>query len=204
MALSQLVSSDVEHTEFLDVSNHTFSSALSCGDWDLSDHSDLTEDLDHLHSDCKAVRFGKVRVRTYPMILGDNPSCSKGLPVTLDWTSIGASEEFDLNYMDSDDRPRRPVARLSSRIRQALLLRMGVSQGDASKISKEIDEIKRSRSLSSLDHRAENNVQPMHNDRQPSMERVEKPISMKEFNMDEYLQMVSFRRQKARVVSPAF
>ena len=100
MTPSQWVASVVEQHEFLDASDHTFSSALSCGDWDLSDHSDFNEELDHPHYDAKTVTFGKVRIRSYPMILGDNPSCSKGLPVTLDWKSFGPTEEFDLNFID--------------------------------------------------------------------------------------------------------
>ena len=202
MTPSQWVASVVEQHEFLDASDHTFSSALSCGDWDLSDHSDFNEELDHPHYDAKTVTFGKVRIRSYPMILGDNPSCSRGLPVTLDWNSIGKSEEFDLNtYMDSDDSPRRPVARLSSNIRQALLLRLGVSQRDATKISEEIDEIKRSRSLSSLDHKrvkaSVTNVQSMRNNSQLSFKQTEDQLSKKQFNMDEYLRMVSYRRKKS-------
>ena len=33
----------------------------------------------------RKVRWGSVLVRDYPMILGDNPCCSCGPPVTLDW-----------------------------------------------------------------------------------------------------------------------
>lgn len=202
MTSSPLVSSDVGQSESLDISDHTFTSDLCCQDWDLSDHSDdSTEDLHHFHSGSKSVTFGKVRVRSYPLILGDNPSCSRGLPVTLDWKSIGQSEEFDLNVMDSDDLPRRPVARLSSQSRHALLLRMGVDQRDTCNISKEIDDIKKSRSLSCLDHRhvnaATTNSQPKQKERQLTSKQVGKKFSIKQFNMDEYLRMVSYRRQKS-------
>ncbi len=33
----------------------------------------------------KEVCFASVQVREYPMILGDNPSCTSGPPLTLDW-----------------------------------------------------------------------------------------------------------------------
>jgi hypothetical protein len=53
----------------------------------------------------KSVSFGNIEVREYPMVLGDNPSCRDGLPVSLGW------EYAQLFLMDvddyEDDRPRR-------------------------------------------------------------------------------------------------
>lgn len=33
----------------------------------------------------KRVRFESIEVREYPMVIGDHPSCSYGVPVQLDW-----------------------------------------------------------------------------------------------------------------------
>ena len=33
----------------------------------------------------KRVQFESIEVREYPMIIGDHPSCSHGVPVQLDW-----------------------------------------------------------------------------------------------------------------------
>jgi hypothetical protein len=45
----------------------------------------------------KSVSFGNIEVREYPMVLGDNPSCRDGLPVSLGW------EYAQLCLMDVDD-----------------------------------------------------------------------------------------------------
>jgi hypothetical protein len=202
MAPSQVVS-----CEFLDVSDHTFSPDLSFKDWDLSDHSDSTGEAQDFHAQPKSVSFGKVRIRSYPLILGDNPSCSGGLPVTLDWERIGQSEEFDLNVIDSDDLPKRPVARLSSQSRLALLLRRGMDKGDTSRCYDDVDAIKRLRSLTTFfncdDNSAVTNMQPTQSDEQTISKESGEHIGTKHFGIEEYFRIFSSRRRRKQVTPPS-
>lgn len=39
----------------------------------------------HQHQHQRQVRFGNLQVREYPIMLGDNPSCSSGPPLTIEW-----------------------------------------------------------------------------------------------------------------------
>jgi hypothetical protein len=199
MAPSQNVS-----CEFLDVSDHTFSPDLSFKDWDVSDHSDSTGET---NDRSKSVSFGKVRVRSYPLILGDNPSCSGGLPVTLDWESIGQSEEFDLNVIDSDDLPKRPVARLSSQSRLALLLRRGMGKGDTSNYSDDVDATNQLRSIKTVYNSGNSSSLPemqiAQSDQQSISNKSGKSTSMKQFNMEEYFRRLSSGRRKTRLTPPS-
>ena len=36
----------------------------------------------------KSVGFGKLEFREYPIIMGDNPSVSDGVPLALDWCHV--------------------------------------------------------------------------------------------------------------------
>ena len=45
----------------------------------------------------KSVRFEKVEIREYNIVLGDNPSCSNGPPVSLGW------------YYDKDQQQQMPL-----------------------------------------------------------------------------------------------
>ena len=49
----------------------------------------------------KSVGFSTVRLHTHKHILGDNPSVSAGLPVTLDW-DVEQSENFDLEDFEAN------------------------------------------------------------------------------------------------------
>jgi hypothetical protein len=48
----------------------------------------------------KEVSFASVQVREYPMILGDNPSCTSIPPITLDWIyDVEASMSCTIKWM---------------------------------------------------------------------------------------------------------
>ena len=47
----------------------------------------------------KCVAFGEVELLEFPQILGDNPACSGGAPVQLDWKPE-SRETHDLEYFE--------------------------------------------------------------------------------------------------------
>jgi len=78
----------------------------------------------------KAVTFDTVTIRTYDVTLGDHPSCSRGLPVSLDWSY----EQRPPTSIDVFEYSRAPERRtkymellLSSQKRKAILQKWGIT-----------------------------------------------------------------------------
>jgi hypothetical protein len=91
------------------------------------------------------VSFGSVCVHTHPVTLGDNPAVSAGLPLALDWHPV-RSELFCIDEFEKTRKGRsRKVTRLHESVREALLREMGCSTDSLIKVSREIEQIKRSR-----------------------------------------------------------
>ena len=54
----------------------------------------------------ESVAFSTVEISSYPVILGDNPACSVGLPLQLDWTPH-TKETYDLENFERSRGSRR-------------------------------------------------------------------------------------------------
>ena len=94
------------------------------------------------------VTFGTVHVRSHQNVLGDNPSCSKGLPVELDWDHC-QSETFMVDVFEEMRAgvPKR-VIRIHPRDRERILRLKGHSRGSFQNVLLDIDSIKQSREAS--------------------------------------------------------
>jgi hypothetical protein len=69
----------------------------------------------------KSVSFNCLHIREYPVILGDHPSTSSGLPVTLDWNSIH-SYDIPVDQYEQDAVRRAGVQlRMPPQVRQELI-----------------------------------------------------------------------------------
>jgi hypothetical protein len=98
-------------------------------------------------SSSKSVSFGDVQVREFPMILGDNPACSSGAPVTIDWDHV---DEFTLTVNDATSaRGGRSIKTISVTKRATMLMGSGYSIGDIATAVVLIEKIKRNRFESS-------------------------------------------------------
>jgi hypothetical protein len=71
----------------------------------------------------KAVRFGKVQIRPYDMILGDNPATRKGLPVTIDWDHYDPVVRL---LDDHEESKQKKPARLKTDYRRIYLSSLGM------------------------------------------------------------------------------
>jgi hypothetical protein len=97
----------------------------------------------------QSVRFGRVVIRRYTQTLGDNPSCSYGPPVQLDWEY----EEHDPLSLDEyeDKRPPRKTMRqmvLSYYVRKNILqFFYGISDEDLKASKRQINREKLCRSV---------------------------------------------------------
>jgi hypothetical protein len=119
----------------------------------------------------KHVRFGNVEIQTYPPILGDNPACMSGAPLSIGWdcesiAHYGSLEEYD-DWRDSDfsssigidtvncrpsPRPRRRCSselQLSAYARRQILKRFaGARNQEILQVTKDIQKIQRQRGRS--------------------------------------------------------
>lgn len=98
------------------------------------------------------VRFENIEIRRYPMILGDNPSCRYGCPVSLGWEyeaiptiSVDDYEDYRIKH-----RPRRRGKQLYQLIlnyyeRQDIFARMGLDPSELKQRGREILKIQRQR-----------------------------------------------------------
>jgi len=69
-----------------------------------------------------AIQFTTIEVREFNRILGDNPACSRGPPVSLDWDYTD-TETLSLDEYETNRIPRRPTKKLvmSTRTRRTIM-----------------------------------------------------------------------------------
>jgi len=96
--------------------------------------------------------FAFLEVREYPMVLGDNPSCCEGPPVTLDWAHDPKTMFIlDVDTFEKLRGERRPTSQmiLSRSVRERSLLKIGFSKKDMVEVVRQIRKDKHSRMVSS-------------------------------------------------------
>jgi hypothetical protein len=77
----------------------------------------------------KRVKFDKIIIREYAVTIGDNPSCSTGAPISLDW-KYNAEQELTLNEYEEYVDGYSQAKRISIEDRHKMLLEYGVSQSE--------------------------------------------------------------------------
>lgn len=94
----------------------------------------------------REVSFHTIHIRYHPMILGDNPACSFGAPVQLDWECI-EEEKHDLDVYEVERRPRRRLRHLvlSYYRRKDILMQAGFNEDEMRSSEKQIGKLKRQR-----------------------------------------------------------
>ena len=92
------------------------------------------------------VSFDIVIVREYGMTLGDNPSCSYGPPVCLDW-DYEETKNLPLEHYEKQRAQRRAMRQmvLSYYRRCDILMAAGYSTGEMKRCTREINKVKRQR-----------------------------------------------------------
>ena len=77
------------------------------------------------------VKFGTVEIRLYPYILGDSPSTSMGVPLSIDWahspeeTTSMDLEDYESRRVDDNARKSQADLRIPRLERENILLRSG-------------------------------------------------------------------------------
>lgn len=121
----------------------------------MSDHilstpssSDADEnDVNTIDNDEPArVRFEQIEIRNYDMILGDNPSCSYGPPVTLDW-DYSKNKPMSLDEYEKRRGQRRKTYQMQIPAvhRRRILEQSGYTPDEIEYMCKEMNTIKSQR-----------------------------------------------------------
>ena len=90
------------------------------------------------------VRFSSVAVRDYSLTIGDNPSVSRGIPISLGW-EYDKEHSHDINKFEDDrcgERRQSGDLKLPSLQRVQLLKTMGYSRGEIKEQTKEVQKAK--------------------------------------------------------------
>jgi hypothetical protein len=98
------------------------------------------------------VSFNSVNIREYDRTIGDNPSCSLGIPISLDWSHSG---EVTHNLNDYEKfkhlKKNRFVTRIPAKRRESLVkMNLGYSDEEIKLHLKDTKKVQRSRSLTDL------------------------------------------------------
>mmetsp|Transcript_33235 Transcript_33235/g.80348 ORF Transcript_33235/g.80348 Transcript_33235/m.80348 type:complete len:254 (+) Transcript_33235:90-851(+) len=96
------------------------------------------------------VRFHSVEVREYPIILGDNPSCNIGPPLTIGWEpnsvlgKITPLDDFE-NLRSRQRRNHLQELKLPSAHRNDMLKKLGFSEREIQKASAQASKVRKQR-----------------------------------------------------------
>lgn len=124
-----------------------------------SDHSRTTKSGSSIKSSVGVgnnggLKFGNIEIRQYTRVLGDNPACPAGPPISLGWKYSPKSIVVSVDVYETGREPRRKDAtlRLSVKRRETILRALGYSTRDlieADRIRKK-DQILRERTVSRI------------------------------------------------------
>jgi hypothetical protein len=91
------------------------------------------------------VSFSQIKIREYPIIVGDNPSIITGVPITIDWEFVHEVDFSVDDYEAARPQPRTMLElRIPGRNRDDILKRLGFSLAERNRGRKEAN-IARSR-----------------------------------------------------------
>lgn len=94
----------------------------------------------------REVSFQSIEIRHYQMTMGDNPACSIGAPVQLDW-QWDDEEMHDVDIYEVERRPRRKLRHLvlSYYRRKDILMSAGFDENQQKVVERQIGKLKRQR-----------------------------------------------------------
>jgi hypothetical protein len=107
------------------------------------------------------ISFDKVQIRSYDIIITDNPSTTCGPPVGLGWTHSDTEECYDIdNYEDSRGPPRsKDELTMPSSLRCEMLRLAGFSRNSLQKASAQVKEQQTKRKKSFQSYRRKERVE---------------------------------------------
>jgi len=96
-----------------------------------------------------AIRFSTIEVREFNCTLGDNPACSRGPPISLDWDYAVSESILSLDEYEAKRNPRRPRRELcmsTSTRRKIVSCQLGYTKQEVEMVESSIKRIQKNRS----------------------------------------------------------
>lgn len=105
-----------------------------------------------MRKNSSVVSFQNVEIREYDRILGDNPACMSGPPISLDWShSEGLIIPMEQYEKVKENKKKKNLPRLGKLKRIGLLQnQLGYSEDEINAATKKTKEIRRSRSFTNM------------------------------------------------------
>ncbi|GKZ00102.1 hypothetical protein MPSEU_000963600 [Mayamaea pseudoterrestris] len=102
-----------------------------------------------LSTEPASVKFNLVTIHEFPMVLGDNPGCFTGPPLSIDWNEQ-QTMELPVEEYESTRPPRRLYAEMvmPSSMRQQILRRAGYGRNEIVDLTKPVNITRRNRQRS--------------------------------------------------------
>ncbi len=124
--------------------------SLSCSTVSLRSLSSIDSERSTPSSRRKKLTFGQISIHQHDLTIGDNPSCSSGPPVSLDWKLI-RSDSYNLDEYEAMVEPSRGKAkRLARSERENLLQESGYSMETLVRIAEQVDHDKMIRTVEKM------------------------------------------------------
>mmetsp|Transcript_24781 Transcript_24781/g.60878 ORF Transcript_24781/g.60878 Transcript_24781/m.60878 type:complete len:145 (-) Transcript_24781:178-612(-) len=95
----------------------------------------------------KQVAFSTCTIQEYPVILGDNPACANGVPITLGWEPVQSSTtEVELHdFMRAKQRRHGKELILPVQDRTQMVMSAGATMEEVADIVLQVDQIRKER-----------------------------------------------------------
>jgi hypothetical protein len=96
-----------------------------------------------------SVRFERVEIREYNIVVGDNPSCSSGPPISLGWQYDQKQQDLPLDIYEEHRDGNRRISnqmKIPASLRHETLREWNISTKEIIKAQTECDAVKKQRS----------------------------------------------------------
>lgn len=148
---SEVTESNKENCSICDSSSLSLPS-LSCSTLSLGSLSSSDTETSTPLSRSKRLTFGQVSVYQHSITIGDNPSCSHGPPVSLDWTLL-RSDSYNLDEYEAMIELSRggKAKRLGRLERETMLAESGYSMHALIRVAEQVDHEKMIRTVEKME-----------------------------------------------------
>ncbi|KAI2497489.1 hypothetical protein MHU86_16991 [Fragilaria crotonensis] len=131
-----------------------------------------------LRKESQRTVFSTLEVREYPMILGDNPSCLEGPPISIDWAHDPSTQFIlDVNTFERmrGIRRRSDELVLSRSAREKRIKAIGFSSNDIAKVVRQVRKERHHRMVSSQ----QSSLDPIHEAVESATSGIKKMFAFK-------------------------
>lgn len=113
--------------------------------------SDATSQIPKPTSLSREVSFSSIEIREYPLCMGDNPGCLRGVPITIEWTHTSERSLSLKEYEQARGEPNYPIAIPPHKRFEMLMKTKLYTRGEIMKQLQKVENDRERRALSTSD-----------------------------------------------------